>query len=122
MTREEIQVKLQTELINMDENHQPMNVTQDKIMLLIDTYIESRDNKEEPNIDEHYQAIVDDSPTMVQALIRNGFDLEKLYDECKQFLEINYPCIETFEQFNNARKHFFNYMKKRKPEQSKTQW
>ena len=84
-----------------------------KIMLTVDLY---KNNKTDIEIEETAQNILNDSPTWVNLMYRNGWNSDTLYSECVQFLETNY---KNGGDYDNIRKHFINYMNKKQQHKTK---
>ncbi len=119
MNREELKDKIDIELFPLAEPEKIYyKIVLDKIMLLIDSYIESREKEKLPSDKEAWLMEVEsnimNSRVLIEKLQRNGWELQLIHNEIEPFCELNYP--ERHATPQTVLRHFFNSMNKRKPE------
>lgn len=113
--------ELKEKITEVHEECLPRNAHLEKIMLLINLHIESRDLESEKATFD-YNVFVDlvmSSQGVINQFQRNGWNELQIKTELEMFTSINYP---DGGRMLDMRKHFFNYMKKRKPESKGTSW
>jgi len=117
MNREDLKEKIDKKIWEAIFETKAPQPTLEQIMLFIDQYVESR---ETPPLDEIWTEYITSSIIACQAQInvlkmRQGWTDELIREELELFLEREYPKQDAEE--HKIRKHFFNYIRKRKPEQ-----
>lgn len=111
MTREELEEQINVICQNIDMNVESWNIGADKIMLLIDNF--NTPDLSEMWLDELKSQVLQQSPMLMDYLRRKNWTFEGIENELMLFVEANYPKQDQSHEI--VRKHFFNYIKKRKP-------
>lgn len=115
MTREELSKYIFISLEQVRTKQMPVNVVHENILKAFDEF-------NTPDLSqmwaEDIEGQVRNSPTMLIHLARNGWSIDRIVEELHLFLETNYP--KQDQPQDAVRKHFFNYIKKRKPQQNES--
>jgi hypothetical protein len=117
MTREELKQVITKFFEETKDNPIPSMVLIEKIMLLIDNYIEQKEKQLLPSEAEAWKmevkSHVTDARISLELLQRRGFTLNEIFNYLEAFLEKNYPdCKRSPLHVQN---HFFNSMRYQKP-------
>ena len=117
MTREELKEKIRDYIFRKYTEGQWSIADVEKIMLLIDEY--TTPDLNEIWRDHFVSGIMQPSETINFLQMRNGWTIKGIKEELILFLDREYPKQDADE--GAIRKHFFNYIRKRKPEK-KREW
>lgn len=111
MTREELKDRIHIELHEGKLDNTPPLLITEKIMLMIDQY--TTPPICEIWIDDCLKEIMAPSETINMLRMRSCWTVAQIAEEARLFIDREYPKQDR--DMTQVRKHFFNYIRKRKP-------